>query len=203
MTDPESQEKDSLSREERNEDSSKAMLRLQKDEDSALSEIIDHWRRPVISFLYRIVGNYEDAADLAQEVFVRIYRNRYRYRPSGSFSSFIFTIASNLAKNHLRWRSRHPEADLMAESAQTKLDSSISGSRPSAHLEQAERGAAVQNAVAGLPEKLRIPLVLFHFQELSHSEIGGILNCSLKTVETRIYRARKTLKKSLSGMALE
>jgi RNA polymerase sigma-70 factor (ECF subfamily) len=174
------------------------MRRLMDGDDSALALIMERWRKPILAFLYRIVGDYETAADLSQEVFVRLYQSRHRYRPSGSFSSFIFTIASNLSKNHFRWRKRHPETELSDKIVAT-LEENSTGTNPSTRLERSEEGTKVKMAVQQLPEKLRIPVVLFHFNDLSHAEISGILKCSVKSVETRLYRARKMLKDLLGG----
>jgi len=176
-----------------------AMLRLRHGDDTDLNEVMDRWRKPVLAYLYRMTGDYESAADLAQEVFVRVYQSRRRYRPTGSVSSYIFTIAANLAKNHFRWKKRHPETRLTDELGAVAGDDSGSIS-PANSLEKSERGEAVRNAVQSLPEKLRTPLVLFHFNELPQAEIAEILNCSVKTVETRLYRARKLLKDSLGAL---
>ena len=177
---------------------SDAMLRLMDGDDSALAVVMERWRKPVLAFLYRSVGDYEVAADLSQEVFVRLYQGRHRYRPSGSLSSFIFTIASNLSKNHFRWRKRHPEAEL-SEKTVAALEANSTDANPSTRLEKTEDGARVRKAVQQLPEKLRTPVILFHFNDLSHSEIAEVLKCSVKAVETRLYRARILLREFLGG----
>jgi RNA polymerase sigma-70 factor (ECF subfamily) len=156
---------------------------------------MDRWRKPILAYLYRTIGDYETAADLAQEVFVRVYRARRKYRPKAKASAFLFTIAANLAKNHFRWTKRHPEAALTDE-AVNKMEEKSAQSDPASALEQTESGAAIRAAVQRLPEKLRTPVVLFHFNERPQSEIAEILRCSEKTVETRLYRARKMLRES-------
>ncbi len=176
-----------------------AMARLRHGDDVALNELMDRWRKPVLAYLYRMTGDYETAADLAQEVFVRLYRNRRKYRPTGSVSSYIFTIAANLAKNHFRWRKRHPETALSDEIA-AFLGADSSSLSPAKSLENSERGTEIREAVQKLPEKLKTPLLLFHFNELAQAEIAKILNCSVKTVETRLYRARKLLKNDLTAL---
>jgi len=172
-----------------------AMERLREGNDTALNELMDRWRKPILAYLYRTVGNYETAADLSQEVFVRLYRSRKKYRTSGSFPAFIFTIASNLTKNHFRWKKRHPETELndkivagigVAPEGTVEID-------PAQSLEKNEAAVVVRGAVQRLPEKLRNAVVLFHFNDLSHVEIAAILRCSEKTVETRLYRGRKLL----------
>lgn len=172
------------------------LLRLKDGDDLSLNELMDRWRKPILGYLYRTIGDYETAADLSQEVFVRVYKSRRKYRPSGSATSYLFTIATNLARNHFRWSKRHPEAEL-TDSLTTNLQSDPASSDPSSLIERNEAGVEVRDAVQRLPEKLRTPVILFHFNELPQSEIAKILNCSEKTVETRLYRARKQLQKSL------
>ncbi|MEC5128112.1 RNA polymerase sigma factor [Verrucomicrobiales bacterium BCK34] len=169
------------------------LLRLRNGDDHALNELMDHWRKPILSYLYRSTGDYETAADLAQEVFVRVYRSRRKYRPKGSATSYLFTIATNLVRNHFRWSKRHPEAEL-TDAVTAHLHSNASESDPSIQLERSEAGAKIRSAVQSLPEKLRTPVILFHFNELPQSEIAKILSCSEKTVETRLYRARKLMR---------
>lgn len=169
------------------------MQSLAEGNDEGLNEIIERWQKPITSFLYQTIGDYNTALDLSQEVFVRLYRNRERYKSGKSFSSYLFTIASNLAKNHFRWKSRHPEAQLDNE----KLLIEATVSDPYLELEKDERGAKVRAAVLTLPQKLRIPVTLFYFEGMSYAEIAEVLNTSTKTVETRLYRARQALKSEL------
>lgn len=170
------------------------MRRLQNGEDTALNELMDRWRKPILAYLYRVIGDYETAADLTQEVFVLIYRNRRRYREKGVFSSWIFTIAANLTRNHFRWKKRHPEAELSDEAFSSL---GMEQSSPSGQLETSETAAQVKAAVLKLPEKFRTPVILFHFSEFPQAEIARIMGCTEKTVETRLYRARKLLREEL------
>jgi RNA polymerase sigma-70 factor (ECF subfamily) len=172
------------------------LVRLRDGDDLALNDLMDRWRKPILAYLYRTVGHYETAADLAQEVFVLVYRSRRRYRPKGNASSYLFTIASNLVRNHFRWSKRHPEAALDDDFVR-HLESDPASTDPSTRLECDEDSARVRAAVQRLPEKLRTPVILFHFNELPQSEIARILRCSEKTVETRLYRARKLLRNIL------
>ncbi len=179
------------------EEASRSLLISLKDgDDLALNSLMDRWRKPIISYLYRSIGDYETAADLAQEVFVRVYRSRRKYRPSGGATSYLFTIAANLARNHFRWSKRHPEAEL-TDAVTYRLQSESTESDPLAKIERGEAGTEVREAVQRLPEKLRTPVILFHFNELPQSEIAKILSCSEKTVETRLYRARKLMRETL------
>ena len=142
-----------------------------------------------------------DAVDVAQETFVRVYQNRAKFNPRQKFSIWLYAIASNLVRDRYRWRTRHPQVSPDAENGETGNDF---GERladekltPSKSLHSDERAEAVRKAVADLPEELRTPLILAEYEDRSQSEIGEILGCSAKAVETRIYRARKQLRETL------
>lgn len=175
-----------------------AMKRLAAGDDLALMGIMERWKDKVAAFLYRMTGRHEVAGDLAQETFVRLYQSRTRYQPRAAFSTYLFHIAANLARNHARWRSRHPSVSLedCADSVQQLPGSSPA---PDEAACDAETLARVENALASLPPDLREALHLFTYEEMSHAEIGAILGCTAKAVETRIYRARQILRGLLTA----
>ncbi len=174
------------------------MLRLKAGDDLALNVLMDRWAARVTSFLQRMSGNPNTAADLAQETFVKIYQSRNRYKSGGTFSTYLFAIAANLARNHHRWRSRHPSASLDASEAGLSDLADLSAS-PSQALESQEKLAAVRAAITALPPDLREAITLFIDEEMSYAQIAQIANCSSKAVETRIYRARQILKAVLGS----
>lgn len=180
------------------------MLQLAAGHDAALNRLIARHGERLFHYLVRSLQNEDDAADSAQETFVKVYQNRAKFDPNQKFSTWLFTIASNLVKNRYRWRSRHPQVSLDAESDTTGgsfrdvLPSNGPSPRESVQVE--ERAAVVRRAVAALPERLRQPLILSEYEERSHAEIGAILGCSPKAVETRLYRARQQLRASLAGL---
>jgi RNA polymerase sigma-70 factor (ECF subfamily) len=182
---------------------SELMTRLAKGEDEALDILMRRWGDRVIAFLYRMTGRRDVAADLAQETFVRLYQARGRYKPSGTFSTWLFAIAANLGRNHARWLRRHPTVSM------DDSDSSGNSTFPEpADPSRAPDGTAVGNeiadivnrAVLALPLDLREALTLFVHEDLGYADIAGILGCSTKAVETRIYRARQILKDQLKGL---
>ncbi|RBP38608.1 RNA polymerase sigma-70 factor (ECF subfamily) [Roseimicrobium gellanilyticum] len=177
-----------------------AMSRLAAGEDMALTELMHRWQDRVASFLLRMTGSHATAGDLAQETFVRLYQNRTRYKPSASFSSYIFSIAANLARNHHRWSARHP-ADPIHELQKDGKEPTIDDSSPDEALARSETADAVQRAVQDLPPDLRETLVLFTYHDLGYHEIASAVGCSRKAVETRLYRARQTLKEKLQHLA--
>lgn len=180
------------------------MGRLAAGHESALDSLMERHAGKLFNYLVRCLQNEDDAADTAQETFVRVYQSRARFNPGQRFSTWLYTIAANLVKDRYRWRSRHPQVSLDAESNATgdSFRESLPGNAPLPHerVQAAERSATIRRAVAALPEELRQPLILAEYEERSHAEIGVILGCSAKAVETRIYRARQQLRVSLSRL---
>ena len=179
------------------------MERLMAGHDAALNDLMARHATPVFQFLCRMVGNEEDASDLAQETFVRVFRAWATFRPSERFSAWLYTIAANLARNHFRWRARHPNVSLETETGDSEqtLGSTLPADAP-APGEQAlaaERAAAVRAAVGRLPEDLREVIVLCEWEECSAAEAAVILETTPKAVESRRYRARQMLRERLKS----
>ena len=177
------------------------MERLAAGHDAALNDLMERHATPVFHFLCRMVGNEDDASDLAQETFVRVFRARASFRTNEKFSTWLFTIAANLARNHFRWRSRHPDISLEIETgeAEQTLGSTLPANNPAPN-EQAlttERAEAVRAAVGKLPEDLREAIVLCEWEELRVAEAAEILETTPKAVESRLYRARQILRERL------
>lgn len=180
------------------------MTRLASGHDAALNDLMERHGGRLFHYLVRCLQNEEDASDLAQECFVKVYQNRRRYDPRQKFSTWLYAIASNLVRDRYRLRSRHPQVSLDAPN-ETTGDRFVESLReehpvPSDELEASERVAAIRAAVGALPEELRQPLILAEYEERSHTEIGAILGCTAKAVESRIYRARQQLRTRLGGM---
>lgn len=179
------------------------MAALAAGEDLALNRIMQRWQRPVRTFLLRYLPVEADADDLVQETFVRVYKHRARYEPKSRFSTWLFTIAVNLARNH---------AEKMGRRAAEPLHgSSLEGNTPAGGAEHAsaepgpadsalarERAEAVRRAVQDLPADLRAAIILSEYENLSHAEIAAIAGTTPKAIETRLYRARATLRDKLT-----
>ncbi len=172
------------------------MARLAAGEDRALDELMHRWSARLISFLVRITGNHATSCDLAQESFVRLYQARDRFKPGGTFGSFLFQIAANLAKNHTRWQQRHPEISIDEGTMPEPGDTTRA--TPDQDATARETAEAVRRAVLELPEELRVPLVLSVYEGRGQDEIAAILGCSRKAVEMRVYRARQVLRDRLA-----
>jgi RNA polymerase sigma-70 factor (ECF subfamily) len=180
------------------------MARLTAGRETALNDLMQRHGGRLFHYLMRAVQNEDEAADLAQEAFVRVYQNRARFDSRQKFSTWLYAIASNLAKDCYRHRSRHPQVSLNAASEDTgvELGDHLTDptATPSESLQASERAETVRRAVAALPDELRAPLILAEYEELSQAEIGEILGCSVKAVETRIHRARKQLRERLGAL---
>ena len=179
------------------------MEKLQAGQDAALNDLMARHATPVFHFLCRMTGNEEDANDLAQETFVRVFKSCKSYRSGEKFSTWLFTIAANLGRNHFRWRSRHPNVSMDAENSETRqtLGSTLPGNSPAPNEAAlaGERAAAVRRAVQGLPEDLREAIVLCEWEERSIAEAATILEATPKAVESRLYRARGILRERLKS----
>ena len=179
------------------------MLRLKNGEDTALNELMTRWQKPLVSFILRYAGNEQDALDLAQETFVRVFESRARYEPRSKFSTWLFTIATNLCRNQARWRERHPTVPLSApdnDGGESGLESTLPapGDSPADSAKRHDLASAVREHIQKLPHDLKTVVLLFEYQDLGYDEIAATLGCTPKAVETRLYRARQLLRESLS-----
>lgn len=176
------------------------MARVQAGDEAALGGLMERWELPVKGLIARLVFNAGEAEELAQETFVRVWQQREKFRAGAEFRPWVFAIAVNLARNRLRWWRRRPEVSLEAwnetedRGGRTDDDGRTGGA---AGLEQAERAAAVREAIAALPGELREAIVFFEYEDMSHAEIGVAVGATPKAVETRIYRAREKLRATL------
>ena len=177
------------------------MQRLAAGHDAALNDLMERHASSVFRFLCRMLNNEDDANDLAQETFVRVFQTRASFDVNKKFSTWLFTIAANLARNQIRWRTRHPNISLDAElsTGDQSLASLLpaGGHTPKEHALAGERAAAVRAAVNNLPEDMREAIVLCEWEDKSLAEAAIILGATPKAVESRLYRARQILRDKL------
>ncbi len=179
------------------------MSRLAAGDDLALNVLMERWSKGVAGFLHKMTGNRDTALDLAQETFVNLYKARKRYRAGGNFSTYLFAIAANLARNHARWKGRHPTLSLDAtpEDGGPTLHETVDPNQtPEEAAQAAEKFRAVHEAFLRLPADLREAMTLFVYEGMGYAEIAAVSLCSSKAVETRIYRARQILKEQLKEL---
>jgi RNA polymerase sigma factor (sigma-70 family) len=181
-----------------------ALARAGGGDDLALNRIMGRHRDRIFHYLIRLLQDEQDALDLAQETFVRVYLNRDKFNPKNRFSSWMYAIATNLARDRMRWRARNRNISLetpLGESEAT-LGESLRENRsaPNESLERDEQINEIRKALAEIPEDLRTPLVLVEYEDMSQTEIAAVLHCTPKAVENRLYRARKLLRSKLSRL---
>lgn len=173
------------------------MARLAAGHDAALNALMARHAGPLFGFLCRFLQDEEAAHDLAQETFVRVYRHRAEFRAGQRFSPWLFTLAGNLARNHLRSRSRRPEVPL-EDPAQPVALPADPGSAPDEKAQQTERLAAVRAAVAELPAELREAVALCELDDRPLAEAAAVAGTTVKAIESRLYRARQQLRLRLA-----
>jgi len=177
------------------------MARLATGHDTAMDDLMSRHAERLYHYLFRMLQNETEASDLAQETFVRVYLNRLKFKPAHKFSTWLYTIATNLVRDLQRQRVRHPNVSLegQREDSGQGFHELLADEKPNPVevLDTEERAETVRLAVASLPDDLRAPLILSVYEEKSHAEIGEVLECSAKAVETRLYRARQFLRQRL------
>jgi len=179
------------------------MIRVKAGDDASFGLLLEKHRSPVIHFLYRMVQNRAVAEELAQEVFLRVYRSRSTYEPTAKFTTWLFRIATHLALNSLRdGKNQRSEARLDNESAEAPARQ-VSDGRPSVEqvMVYQTRLEEVRQAVAGLPDKQRAAVLMHKYQEMEYSQIAKVLNCSESAVKSLLFRAYETLRARLAHMA--
>ena len=164
-------------------------------EERAFSELVDRYQTRLLNFIYRTIGDRDRAEDLVQEVFIRVYRHLHRFDRSKKFSTWVYTIASNLAKNELRNRSRNPLVLFQAmrgtsEEEDRPIEFEDASSRPDDMYRKRHLRELVEDTVAKLPEHHRQVFVLREIEGKSYEEIAEITDCNLGTVKSRLNRAR-------------
>ncbi len=174
---------------------------LRRGEDDALDRLVARWRLPLGGFAYRYLRNAADAEDALAETFVRLYRHRGRLRPDSNVSAWLFTTLANLCRNRLRWRERHPAAELDPHSFGAASGGGLFAREeaPDAALSREELSQAVAAAVDALPHPLRSALLLHQYAGLSYREIAAVLGCGERGVDSRLCRARAILRRRLSA----
>ena len=193
-----------MSASDHNDPDHSCMVRLIAGDDLALNELMERWQKPLHSFILRYVGNYADSIELAEETFVRVYHHRSQFNFKSKFSTWLLTIATNLCRHHARWRTRHPTISLDDTASMDKVSDEylfISADEiPSAQAGRSELAKLVKDEIEKLPHDLKTAVLLFVYDNLSYDEIGAILGCTPKAVETRLYRVRKLLVKRLAAI---
>jgi RNA polymerase sigma-70 factor, ECF subfamily len=184
------------------------MLDVKAGDEQSFALLLHRYRTPLVNFLYRMVRNREQAEDLAQEVFIRVYRARADYVPSAKFTTWLFRIATNLALNSVR-DTRHQRMEVSLDAPVT-VDSEEGDERPldvaeknpniEEHLVQEAQREMIRHAIDKLPEKQRAAVLLHKYQDLDYGEISKILSCSESALKSLLFRAYETLRVELAPL---
>ncbi|MCZ6672797.1 MAG: RNA polymerase sigma factor [Verrucomicrobia bacterium] len=171
------------------------MLEVAAGNSEALRQLIDKWKKPLINFFYRSLGSYAESEDLAQMVFIKIYRAAERYQARAKFSTFLFHVARRVLLNEFRRRSRKPVDYVDPQEFNYGENEDPEVQRRLNEIEE-----VFQLAIKKLPEKHRTALLLYKQQQLSYQEIAEVMKANENAVKTWIHRARTQLKKEMEAL---
>ncbi len=179
------------------------MLRVKDGDGASFGVLLEKHRSSVVHFLYRMVQNSAVAEELAQEVFLRVYRSRATYEPTAKFTTWLFRIATHLALNALRDNKNEKLQDRLDDDSSDMPVRQVSDNRPS--IEQSlvyeAKLAEVRRAIGALPEKQRAAVLMHKYEEMEYSQIATVLNCSESAVKSLLFRAYEALRARLAHMA--
>ena len=183
------------------------MLDVKAGDEASFDLLLRRYRTPVVNFLFRMVRDTATAEELAQEVFLRVYRARKQYSPSAKFTTWLFRIATNLALNSIRDnRHKRLEDSLDAPAPSADAEDAVPRDLPSRelrideHMIDRDRCAFIRRAVEALPEKQRAAVLLHKYEEMDYSEIARILECSESALKSLLFRAYETLRVQLAQL---
>jgi RNA polymerase sigma-70 factor (ECF subfamily) len=179
------------------------MLDVKAGDEASFDLLLQKYRRPLVNFLYRMVRDPATAEDLAQEVFLRVYRARKQYSPSAKFTTWMFRIATNLALNSVRdnrHRRMQVSLDAPAEEDEAPVQVPARDMRIDEHMMERDRAEIIQRAIAALPEKQRVAVLLHKYEEMDYGEIARILECSESALKSLLFRAYETLRVQLAPL---
>jgi len=174
------------------------MRRVAQGDVEALQALIEAHQARVVGTVAKMLGDDVDSEDIAQQVFIRVWKSAARYQPTAKFTTWLFKIARNLVFNELRRRKRHPVTPLQHEEEEHFFQPADSGGMtPDASLLDSELNDAIQMAIDALPETQRLAIILRRYEEMPYEEIGEILNLSVPAVKSVLFRARAELRQQL------
>jgi RNA polymerase sigma-70 factor (ECF subfamily) len=178
------------------------MLEAKAGDESAFQYLVLKYRRPIVSFMYRMVRNQAAAEELAQEVFLRVYRSRENYQASAKFTTWLYRIATNLAVNYARdTRHERPENMVNLDEPDTETGTTFEladeAMTAEENLVRQERMAAIRKRVQALPERQRLAVVMHKYQQMDYKQISEILKLSESATKSLLFRAYETLREQL------
>src|SRR4051794_5810800 len=179
------------------------MLRVREGDPASFALLLERHRVPVIHFLYRMVQNQAVAEELAQEVFLRVYRSRHSYEPTAKFTTWLFRIATHLALNQIRDRKHERNQENLDEETSEGMTRQVADRGPNVEQSMVRdaRLNEVRDAISTLPDKQRAAVMMHKYEELEYSQIAKALGCSESAVKSLLFRAYETLRGRLAHLA--
>lgn len=179
------------------------MLRVRDGDAGCFALLLEKHRGPVVHFVYRMVLNQAIAEELAQEVFLRVYRSRATYEPSAKFTTWLFRIATHLALNWIRDGKNEKLQDSLDDEIQDGISRQVADRAPSIEQKMVReaRMREVRQAIEVLPAKQKAAVLMHKYEEMEYSQIASVLNCSESAVKSLLFRAYETLRSRLAHMA--
>jgi RNA polymerase sigma-70 factor (ECF subfamily) len=184
------------------ESDAEVMLRVKAGDQSSFDYLVQKYRRPMVSFMFRMARNSAIAEDLAQEVFLRVYRSRANYEASAKFTTWLYRIATNLAVNHARdTRHERPEVQVSIDEPDDDTGTTLEVPDRSLNAEQAmvvrERMTAIRSKVEALPEQQKMAVIMHKYQQMDYKQIADVLKKSESATKSLLFRAYETLREQL------
>jgi RNA polymerase sigma-70 factor (ECF subfamily) len=174
------------------------MLRVRNGDEEAFRQIVERYHKSILNLCFRFTGIQEDAEEVAQDVFINIYRTAGSYEPRAKLSTYLYRIAVNLSLNKVRDRKRKRLISWeVLKTDRGKQPVASNKDAPDTILENKEKSQIVQKAIDSLPSNQKTAVILKRYQGLSYEEIAKVMNCSVSAVEARLHRAKNSLKKKL------
>ena len=179
------------------------MLRVREGDDTSFALLLERHRGPVVHFLYRMVQNQAVSEELAQEVFLRVYRSRESYEPTAKFTTWLFRIATHVALNSIRDRKKEKGQESLDEGGVDGMERQVADRQPTVEQEMVYevKVREVRQAIEALPAKQRAAVLMHKYEGLDYAQIAGVLMCSESAIKSLLFRAYESLRGRLAHMA--
>ena len=179
------------------------MLRVREGDDTSFALLLERHRGPVVHFLYRMVQNQAVSEELAQEVFLRVYRSRETYEPTAKFTTWLFRIATHVALNSIRDRKKEKGHESLNEEMLDGMERQVADRQPTVEQEMVHevKLREVRQAIEALPAKQRAAVLMHKYEGLDYEQIAGVLSCSESAIKSLLFRAYEALRGRLAHMA--
>jgi RNA polymerase sigma-70 factor, ECF subfamily len=179
------------------------MLRVREGDDTSFGLLLERHRGPVVHFLYRMVQNQAVSEELAQEVFLRVYRSRETYEPTAKFTTWLFRIATHVALNSIRDRKKEKGHESLDEDLLDGMERQVADRQPTVEQEMVHevKLREVRQAIEALPAKQRAAVLMHKYEGLDYTQIAGVLSCSESAIKSLLFRAYESLRDRLAHMA--